>query len=144
MIKYKKLRELLCAGLNELIRGDCIDINDSNTKGSDGAIYTTVCGKKSKVSWRYYNHGEIRITIWWGVKSTCKDSIATLPLNKNKKDAFDACCSGWLEREEGIWLQGYGRQGLVDTYCARSAEEELFAIREIIPLGYNKEGLYAT
>jgi len=142
MTKKEKLRELLCAGINELIMAKMIKINDFTDEGEPGALFTEVLGKSSKISWRYISHGEILISVWWGLKPKCIDTEDITPYNTNKKDAVDACCSGWLERKDGVWLQGQMESGLVGPYCAKSAEAELFAIEDVKPLGYNKEGKY--
>ncbi len=138
--KKEKMRDLLCIALNEIIKCKRININNHNEKVVDDSIFTVIEGKKSKISWRDIGYGEVRITIWWGIKPACVDVPTTKPFNRNMVDALDVCCSGWLERREGIWLQGYGGDFIFDTYCAKSAELDLFSIPEIETNGYNKEG----
>jgi hypothetical protein len=138
--KQNKMRDLVCAGLNEIISQGLIDLSSLNDVV--GATRCRILGKDTKISWRGIGHGEIRITVWWGIKAGCEDSSATMPLNRDLRDAVDVCCSAWLERKDGLWLQGEGGDYLFDTYCARSAERELMAIPVIQPNGYQKEGRF--
>lgn len=138
--KKEKMRDLICIAINEIIKCERIDISNPNEEIIDGSIYTEIIGKKSKISWRGIGYGEVRITIWWGIKPAYIDSPATKPLNRKMIDALDVCCSGWLERKEGKWLQGYGSDWIFDTYCSKSAEIDLYSIPKVETIGYNKEG----
>jgi len=135
--KKNKMIDLLCAGLNEIISQG--KINLKSLDDVEGSVRLNIFGKNAKISWHGVGYGEIRITIWWGVKPECKDSQTTKPLNRNLKDALDFCCSAFLERKNGLWLQGKHGKQLFDVYCARSAESELLSIPNIKPNGYKKE-----
>jgi hypothetical protein len=138
MSKKAKMRDLLCAGLNEIIDRGLIDL--STTENVDDSVRCNLLGKDAKIAWHNIGHAEVVITVWWGIKSECEDIKATKPLNRDLRHALDVCCSAWLERKDGLWLQGREGQFVFDTYCARSAEKDLLAIPAINPKGYQKEG----
>ena len=136
----QKMRDLLCEGLNQIIEKNLIDL--SSTEDISGALKLNIFQKPSKVSWHGIGHGEVRVTVWWNIKEKCKDNESTTPLNKNFKEALDVCCSGWLERKDGLWLQGKKGNNLLDTYCCKEARNDLMLIPDVIPNGYNKEGKF--
>lgn len=82
------------------------------------------------------------MAVWWGITPGLKDNPCTLPLNKNIKDSVGVACSVWVERKDGIWLQGKGGEYLFDTYCSKESRRDLLAIEEIEPNGYMKEGKF--
>ena len=135
-----KMRELLSLALNELVEKKLIDLKSKND--TNGDIFLKILGKSSKISWNGIGFGEIRLTVWWGIKPELKDSSCTLPLNKNIKDALETACSIWIERKNGIWLQGKGEEGIFDTYCSKESRRDLLEIKEATPNGYQKEGAF--
>lgn len=135
-----KMRELLSLALNKLVEKKLIDLKSKDdTKGD---IFLKILGKPSKISWYGIGFGEIRLTVWWGIKPELKDSSCTLPLNKNIKDALETACSIWIERKNGIWLQGKGGEYIFDTYCSKELRRDLLEIKEVHPNGYQKEGAF--
>ncbi|MDY6993383.1 MAG: hypothetical protein SVR94_12395 [Pseudomonadota bacterium] len=140
MTKKEKMRDLICAGLNEIIKLEKLDLNSE--EDVEGYYFCELFGKSSKIIWRGIGYGEIRITIWWGIKEKCVDSEATRPLNKHLIDALDVCCSAWLERRTGKWIQGRGGNSIFDTYCVRKAEAELRNIPVVQCIGYKNEGKF--
>ncbi len=133
-----KMRDLLCLGLNELVEKNLIDLK--TTKETHGSHFSEILGKPSKTTWEGIGHGEIRLTVWWGIKQGLIDSSSSLPSNRNIKDALQTACSIWIERKNGIWLQGKGGEYLFDTYCSLEVRRELLSIEKVEPNGYRKEG----
>jgi hypothetical protein len=140
MTKKAKMRDLLCAGLNEVLYRGLIKLE--NLEDVEGELTLELFGKNSKIIWIGIGYDEIRISLWWGIKRGCKMSTETKPFNSNLRDALDVCCSAWLERRKGFWLQGTGGDHIFDTYCARSAEADLNRIPIVEPSGYKKEGKF--
>jgi len=140
MTRNSKLRNLLVYGINEAVQRKSIDLG--SLKDVEGHFYFELFDKPSKFYWTGIGHGEVRVTIWWGIKSNCKDSNSTKPLNKKINAALDACCSGWLERKDGLWLQGKDGDPLLDAYCSATADEELNSIPKISGKGFNNEGKF--
>jgi len=131
-------RELLCAGINELVVHDHIKLE--GTERTSGQYQCTLFGQESIIKWRGIGYDEIEIVVWWSIKPDLKDSIATKPLNKQLSKALDACCTGWLERKKGKWLQGCGSDGFLNTYCSKSGRQQLKAMPAVSCLGFEKEG----
>ena len=136
--KKSKMRDLVSAAINYLIDRNLLALD--RLDDTEGSIDTQLLGKVTKIQWAGIGFGEIRVTVWWGLKQKCIAGSTTLPLNKNLRDAIDVCCSAWIERQNGKWLQGYGSEGIFDTYCARSSEKDLQNIPDIEPVGFLKEG----
>lgn len=129
MTKYDKMRDLLCAGINEVVDRRLIDLHDQ--EDVTGEIYIDLFDRPSKISWNGWGYGELRFTVWWNIKPELLDSRSRLPENEPLSKGLDIACSGFLERKDGLWIQGMGKRGLLDTYCARHAEGDLFAIPAI-------------
>lgn len=133
-------RELLCAGINELVVHN--HINLEGTERTSGHHRCVIFGRESIIKWRGIGYDEIEIVVWWSIKPDLKDSAGTRPLNKQLSKALDACCTGWLERKKGKWLQGHGADGLLNTYCSRSGRQTLEVMSEVKCLGFEKEGIF--
>ena len=136
----QKIRDLLCVAINHLVKEKLIDLK--STDETKGEHFLKILGKPSKISWNGIGFGEIRLTVWWGIKPELKDSSCSLPLNKNIKDALETACSIWIERKNGAWLQGKGGKYIFDTYCSKESRRDLLEIKEINPNGYQKEGMF--
>ena len=140
MTRKEKLKNLLVAGVNEAINQEFIIL--SSLEDANGQFYFDLFGKPSKFIFSGIGHGEIRVTIWWGIKAECKDSNGTQPLNKNVNDALEACCSGYLERKDGKWLQDDERGGIYDCYCSVTANKELDSVKKVKSEGFNAKGKF--
>lgn len=136
--KREKIRDILCAGLNHIIENQQFDIKDLK-KEYDQSVFVDLLGKKSKIHWKTKDYSEVIISVWWGIKPSCKDAGGTKPLNQRLGNALDVYCTLWLERQSGFHLQGKANE-MDDFYCCKSAEKYLLQIPTIQPLGYNKEG----
>lgn len=136
------MRDLLCIALNELVEKKLIDLK--TTKYTKGNIYLKILGKPSKILWDGLgsSSGEVILSVWWGIKTGIKDSTCGLPLNTHLIDALEVACSVYIERKDGAWMQGEGGHCLFDTYCSKTARDDLLSIGEIDPSGYAKEGKF--
>lgn len=142
MNRKDKMRDLLCAGINAAVDKGLIDLGDhADVKG---ALWVNLFGRCSKVSWHGIGLGELRISVWWGIKDALIDSGTTEPLNMHMRDAMDVACSGYLKRQPRLWILGRGGDGLFATYCSRRAVKELFAIPVAEGAGYLKESGHKT
>ena len=141
-IIHRKMRDLLCLSINTIIKQGELVLNVQRDEPIRKMIFTEIAGKHSRITLRFYSEGEVSVTIFWNIKEKCKgmESYLTIPLNRNKKEAVDACCTGWLKREKKVWLEGVGRESIDSTFCARSCENDLLSIADVAPLGYNKTG----
>ena len=121
--KAEKLRDLL---------GHAISVLDTqfNIESIVNPIVleTEVCGKRSIIICIPHQFEELHITIWWGYKldtipeeTQCSEPLSTLPKNK----IHDARVGGWVERKNGLWIQGYGGRELSSKYCSVLAEKDL-------------------
>ena len=125
--KFHKMRDLLCHSI-EIVSKDynLLDIKD------DGVLQCDLFGKNSIVLWQCMSFDEIRFSVWWGYKcDEMPTNMASMPSTKEELNKYlEVCCSGFLERKDGLWLQGKDQQGLCDCYCAKSAMADLSRIPE--------------
>lgn len=136
------LLNLICAGVNDLVDRKLIDLDGLDD--SKGRLDTSVFGKPTRVLWYGIGHGELTISVWWNVKPGCGEEGAHKPLTKQISRAVDACCTAWLERKKGKWIQIHKDGGLakVDAYLSRTAQNFLSQQPEIIPRGYSRGGKF--
>ena len=125
--KYHKKRDLLCHSIEIVSKdNDLLDIKE------DGVLQCDLFGKNSIVLWQCMSFDEIRFSVWWGYKcDEMPTNMASMPSTKEELNKYlEVCCSGFLERKDGLWLQGKDQQGLCDCYCAKSAMADLSRIPE--------------
>lgn len=118
--KAEKLRDLLGHAIEILDKK--YDVKNINT---DIVLETDVCGKRSIILCSPMSFEELQVSVWWGYKlqeipkdASCQEPLSILPKNK----IYDACVGGWIERKEGLWIQGKDPKGLFPKYCAQTAE----------------------
>lgn len=136
------LLNLVCAGVNELVDRKLIDLG--SLEDSEGRLDTSLFGKPARVLWWGIGFGELTISVWWNVKPGCREEKSQKPLNKQISKAVDACCTVWLERKAGKWIQAHKDGGVakVDTYLSRTAQNHLSRQAEVLPHGYMKDGTF--
>ena len=136
------LLNLICAGVNDLVDRKLINLD--GMEDSTGRLDTSVFGKPTRVLWYGIGHGELTISVWWNVKPGCGEEDAHKPLIKQISRAVDACCTAWLERKKGKWIQVHkdGVLAKVDVYLSRTAQNYLSQQSEIIPHGYSRGGQF--
>jgi DNA-damage-inducible protein J len=140
--KDQILLNLICAGVNELVDRKLIDLG--SLEDSEGRLDTPLFGRPARVLWRGIGHGELAITVWWNVKPGCSEEPTQKPLSKQISKAVDACCTSWLERKTGKWIQIHEDGGLakVDVYLSRTAQNHLSGQPEVVPHGYKRDGKF--
>ena len=138
-MKKEKMRDLLCYALEKLIILKKINLDSVNEQVDEGYIVVDIQGKRSVINWREIAYDQLSLSIWWGCNSDENLSSLTKPLGI-KKGNVDVCCSCWVERKGGKWIQGYGSDFIVKTYCAKDAYNELMNIPTANPSLFNKEG----
>lgn len=124
--KAEKLRDLLGHAIEILDKK--YDVKNINT---DIVLETDVCGKRSIILCSPMSFEELQVSVWWGYKlqeipkdASCQEPLSILPKNK----IYDACVGGWIERKEGLWIQGKDPRGLFSKYCSITAETDLVKI----------------
>lgn len=136
----KYMRELLCEAVNHLVKNGCIDLD--SLEDSEGRVEADLFGKRSIVIWRGVGYGELFVTAWWGIKNGIIIGKGEEPLNSNMKDALEVCCSAWLERKDGKWIQGSGKNHITSTYCSVSGRSALAKLPDVSPVGFEKVGRF--
>lgn len=108
-------------------------------------IEADVCGKRSIIICNTHCFEELHITIWWGYKldkvpenAECADPLSTLPKNK----IHDARVGGWIERKDGIWIQGYSDYELSSNYCSVMAKKDLEKIPVFMSQKIQRTGVF--
>lgn len=121
--KTEKFRDLLGHAANVI--DNKYGIENLNEEVS---METELFGKRSFILCSPIGFQELQLTVWWGYRlSEVINNHTSFPLGE-KKDAFDAMVGGWIERKDGLWLQGKGVKGLVNAYCSRDAQQDLSEI----------------
>lgn len=121
--KAEKLRDLLCHAINILDKEFGID-----KISEDIVLETDVFDKRSIILCSLMSYEELHVSIWWGYKlqdipnsPSCHEPLSNLPKNKQ----VDVLVGGYVERKDGLWLQGDKSKHLYPKYCANSAQKDL-------------------
>jgi len=151
------LRKLVVLGTNELLSRGLIHLDGPSTadRDDDGHVLTAIAGHASVVMWSNIGFEELRISVWWKYDHSRhpqaeltgnhreRFSCSTPLASKTKYPGFvGACVSTWLERKDGKYLQGKGREHLFDTYVRKGELQNLLQIAQPVPAGYSAEGRF--
>lgn len=124
--RVEKLRDLLGHAIEILDKE--FDVKDIN---KDIVLEVEVCGKRSIILCGPRAFEELRVIVWWGYKLSviprdvsCSEPLSGLPKNK----IADALVGGWVERKDGLWIDGKKLEDFSPHYCARTAEQDLVKI----------------
>ncbi|RLB81907.1 MAG: hypothetical protein DRH24_08535 [Deltaproteobacteria bacterium] len=141
MNKNDKIRDLFAAALNEAISRGLINLHKVEKFSVE--FECELFGKRTLVLCEGHDEGSLEavITVWWGVPENIT-SIRFSGRSRKLYTSMDFRCSAWLERKDGLWLEGIGGEGFFEKYCSRRASCDLFKIPEIVPNGFKKEGKY--
>jgi len=133
---------LICAGVNELVDRGLINLNSEDD--ASGSLDTVLFEKPAWIIWRGIGFGELSITVWWNVKPGCRRETTNKPLAKQISKAVDACCTAWLERKKGKWIQVHkkGELARVDEYLSRSAQNHIGRFPDVAPHAYERGGRF--
>ena len=149
-------RKLLVAGLNEILSRGLLSLNwDDESRETTSHIETLIAGHNSIVSWSDAGHGEVRISVWWkydhskhpqaNSKGMAQESFSTpSPLAKRQHypKFVGVVCSAWLERDNGIYIQGQGNDHIFKKYTRKNELEYLKRLPNPIPNGFKPEGRF--
>lgn len=150
-------RKLMILGVNELLEQELITLNWDGQMESGGFNHhhCIIAGEKSVVLWRDIGFGEYNISVWWNynhaahpqadLNGNYKESFTcSSPLAKRSKykDFVGAVCSGWLERNEGRHIQGYGSNHLIETYTRKADLQTLKDLPIPTSKGFKPEGKF--
>nr|AKN40961.1 hypothetical protein [Enterovibrio norvegicus] len=148
-------RKLIVLGLNAILTKNLVDLEwDGNERDkTSGYIEIDIAGENSIVSWSQISYGEIRVSVWWkydhnlhpqaNLTGWSKESFSCgTPVAKRQhyKKFVGVVCSAWLERLNGKYLQGHGKNYLFDLYTRKGELEQLVEMPNPTPLGYEAEG----
>lgn len=156
--KLDPYRNLLVAGVNELLKRKLISINSpENLHANDekGHIFAEVFGYQSVIRWRDIGFGELEISVWWKydhdrhpqaeLAGRSRESFnSTSPLARRElyKNFIGVTITGWLERKKGKHLMGKGTERFVDVYTRKGEKSELEKMPSQKPLGFEAEGKF--
>jgi hypothetical protein len=152
-VKFNPYRNLLVAGINELIRQK--NILQVTKDMADGYLMVNLFGFPSVVLWQDIGFEELRISVWWkydhakhphaNLKGSAIENFkGSSPLSKrhNYKKFVGVILSGWLERNEGKYLQGTNNKSIFDRYIRRGENRELLMLPLQKPNGFEIDGKF--
>lgn len=144
-------RKVLVLAANHLIETGKLDLNEQ--ADVTGNLQTLIAGRNTAINWAGIGCGETRIAVWWDydhskhpqadLEGNSRENFKTsAPLAKRQHypKFVGIVVSGWLEREQGKYLQGRGADFLPEKYARRGALAEIEALPDPVPLGYAAEG----
>lgn len=118
--KAEKLRDLLGHAANAIDEKYGIEnINE------EIFMETELFGKRSFILCTPIGFQELRITVWWGYKLSKVIDCHNILFSGAKNKTTDAMVGGWIERKDGLWLQGVDSKSMVNMYCSRCVQQEL-------------------
>ena len=158
-------RNLLVTAINYILQKGLVSLNAPNDyhnkkaglgrRKEEGHTITQIDGRETAINWIDIGHEEIRISVWWDYdhskhpqansQGNSKERFhCSSPLAKKSrfKDFVGVTCSGWIERQEGKYLQGSGKDKLFGVYTRKENLEPLMAIKKAIPIGFKSEGYF--
>lgn len=109
-------RKLLVIVINDLVEHQLICLGNCDQIASFDHVMH-IAGSTALISCGSIGFGELSVRVKWR-------GIEVL---------------GWIERQDGVWLQGKGRSGMVVRYT-RKDKTILEAMNDPIPNGFNAEG----
>ncbi|MGH8506912.1 MAG: hypothetical protein ACRETM_13290, partial [Stenotrophobium sp.] len=146
-------RKLLVMGINHLVDQNLLSLDGAG--GEKGSCETVITGRRSMIIWADVGFREVRISIWWdydhsrhpqaNLKGNSRESFeGSSPLAKRSryKHFVGATASGWIERENGKYLQGKGRSGIFDLYLRQDSAAVIASATGQQPKGFLPEGKF--
>lgn len=134
-------RKVLVRTINEYLRRNLMSLEPEETPEIATRLEFEIDGIPAVAFAEGIANGEVTFSTALWPKRKGMDFIATAALNPSQRRAMgDFYVRGWLEREDGKWLQtSYGFKDL--TYSSRR-ENDLRYIREEEGLGYSTTGRF--
>jgi len=163
--KFEPYRNLMVLATNYLVENKLIGLQlphnyyERRLKSTEvvekGHVIVKLAGRNTIINWHDIGYGEIRISVWWdyehlnhpqaNFEPPYKEQFHTrMPLAKRSrfKDFVGVTCTVDLERKDGTYLMGYGREKLNSIYTRRGAFDALNQIPHTQPNGYDAEGKF--
>ena len=129
------LRILLAHGLNQAVQANLLSLKAPGARADssaeeEGWSNLIIAGRPSVFAWHGIGFDELKICVWFDYDhennpaGTREVFSACGPLAKQYRypEFIGALAGGWLERREGIYIQGFGEDGILDPYCRRSSK----------------------
>jgi hypothetical protein len=153
-------RKLLVAGVNVLLENKAISLVaeelDTSTDNEDsGHLEADLFGQKSIILWRKASFKELRVSVWWKYNHSKNPHANLLGTEKEEftyeeplggrskyKNFVGAIASGTIERKNGIYLMGFGREGIECIYTRAGEKISLEKLPIPNPSGFQSEGKY--
>ncbi|WP_278354127.1 MULTISPECIES: hypothetical protein [Bacteroidota] len=148
-------RNLLLAGLNEILKQNKDFFQVDNDKKETGYIFVELFGYQSVVIWREISFSEISLAVWWkydhskhpqaNLTGNARENFRdTSPLaNKTEYKKFvGVVVHGWVERATGKYIQGSGGDSIIRDYVRRGEKAELEKLPTVQPNGFQAEGQF--
>lgn len=135
--KAEKLRDLLGYAANTI--DEKYGIENINEEVS---METELFDKRSIILCTPIGFQELRITVWWGYKLSKAIDCHNILFNGAKNKTVDAMVGGWIERKEGIWIQGVDSKNMVNMYCSRCTQQELDNIPTFVSAKIGRTGKF--
>ncbi len=156
--KLDPYRNLLVAGINELLKKNLISLNspeNPNANDQKGHVFAEVLEYPSVIKWREIGFGELEISVWWKydhskhpqaeLSGRSRESFnSTSPLARRElfPKFVGVTVTGWLERQKGKHLMGKDRERFVDVYTRKGEKSELEKMPSQKPTGFEAEGKF--
>ena len=152
-------RKIIVLGINEIVQSELISLNVNGNHIPDekefGHIFADLANVPSVILWENIGYDELQVSVWWNYdhrKNPLADSLgyakeqflALSPIaNRRHYPKFvGATVTAWLERKNGLYIQGSGNKGLTETYMRQTDRSQLQALPTPVPKGYRAEGKF--
>ncbi len=144
-------RKLLAEGLGQAIDQGLISIEapkDDGYTNESGRALLSIAGRPSMFIWESIGHGELKISIWWDYDHSknpaadreCFSTSGPLAKKARYPEFVGAIASAHLERKTGLYIQGYGPEGMFDTYFRRGERDIIDRFATLRPEAFRSEG----
>lgn len=144
---------LMVAAINLLLERSLIARTPSDPPSPEhGYIIVNLAGHPTAIVWHDAGYGELSISVWWkiDVETYVRTRSAgmspfrtTLPIARKKQYPRLVGVTGsvWLERKDGLFIQGEPPR-LFDVYTRKGEAEELRKVPWEEPNGFEISGNY--
>lgn len=144
-------RILLAHSLNQALQEKLLSLETSGANDytkENGWAKLIIADRPSIFAWHSIGFDELKIGVWFDYvhennpAAAREEYSASGPLAKKYRfpEFIGAFAAGWLERRTGIYIQGFGDDGVLDPYCRRSSKSYLQNLSAPVPLGFLMEG----
>lgn len=144
---------LVIAAINVLLDRSSISRSpDDPASPAHGHIIVELAGHPTAIVWHDFGYGELSISVWWKFNidaylrrppARMSPFVATVPVASRKRypQFVGATASVWLERRDGLFIQGHPSR-IFDIYTRKGEVDELWEIPWEDPRGFKISGNY--